>query len=212
MARRVPGPRRSVAFSRPWRVLALSLALVAAARPATAAGPEPLSSLRLPDRPSPAYVTAAATVGGTLAHDWLRGGAAVGVLFRPDAAAQFFGPLHDWGTGLALQGEWRSVDRGRRLFALTATLRRYLRVPRAGEPGVSPFVGVGFGGAEGTTPAAADSAGARAWLALAEAGWESSPDGRALFFLKAQWHLWRKGDLDYSGWSFHLGAGVPIPW
>ena len=216
-----PGAARGPAHRRPPRALALLL-LAAALAPTGPAGaaPEPLSSLSRPDRPSPVFVMGAATFGGALEHDWLREGAAVSLLFRPDAAAEFFGPLHAWNTGLVLQAEWRTVAADRRLFGLAALLRRYARDFRSSRAGASPFVGVGFGGAEAKYPAAAaaDTTGGvatgrrRWWLVLAEAGWESSPDGAMLFQAKAQWHVWKKGDLDYSGWSFHLGVGVPIPW
>lgn len=192
--------------------------LVAAVLCATVAGPaaatpEPRSALRRPDTPGAVFVAGHLSVGGTLDHDFLRAGGGASLIFRPNAAADLFSPLYDWNTALVLQGDWRSISRDRRLFGLAMLLRRYVRDRRVAVVGASPFLGVGLGGAEGTFPSADPAAAAvRSWLWLAEAGWESSPNATSLFFARIQWHLWRRGALDYSGWSLQFGAGVPIPW
>lgn len=203
--RRTSTPRLAGALWGAW--------LLSAAVAAAGATPEPRSALRRPDTPGAIFVAGHLSVGGTLDYDFLRAGGGASLIFRPNAAADLFGPLYDWNTALVLQGDWRSVSRDRRLFGLAALLRRYARDRRLEVAGSSPFLGIGLGGAEGTYPGgdpAADKV--RSWLWLAEAGWESSPDASSLFFARLQWQLWRRGDLDYSGWSLQFGAGVPIPW
>lgn len=187
--------------------------LLCAAAGAAEATPEPRSALRRPDTPGAVFVAGHLSVGGTLDHDFLRAGGGASLIFRPNAAADLFSPLYDWNTALVLQGDWRSISRDRRLFGIAMLLRRYVRDRRLEVAGSSPFLGIGLGGAEGTIPSADPAAaGVRSWLWLGEVGWESSPNASSLFFARLQWHLWRRGELDYSGWSLQFGAGVPIPW
>lgn len=187
--------------------------LLGAAAGATGATPEPRSALRRPDTAGAVFVAGHLSAGGAFDHDFLRAGGGASLIFRPNAAADLFSPLYDWNTALVLQGDWRSISRDRRLFGLAMLLRRYVRDRRLEVVGASPFLGFGLGGAEGTFPSADPAAaGVRSWLWLAEAGWESNPDAASLFFARLQWHLWRRGALDYSGWSLQFGAGVPIPW
>ncbi len=191
-----------------WGALLLGVAAAAAG-----ASPEPRSALRRPDTPGAVFVAGHLSVGGTLDQDFLRPGGGASLIFRPNAAADLFSPLYDWNTALVLQGDWRSISRDRRLFGIAMLLRRYVRDRRLEVAGSSPFFGIGLGGAEGTIPSADPAAaGVRSWIWLGEVGWESSPDASSLFFSRFQWHIWQRGDLDYSGWSLQLGAGVPIPW
>jgi hypothetical protein len=194
------------------------------------AAPWPSSAVTRPDEPGPVFVVGAVSVGGTLRYDFFRQGCGASLIFRPNAAAEFYGPLYDWNTALVLEGHWRRVSVDRRNLTVGVILRRYLRDMRGQGPAESPFLGAGVGGGEITFPtggtAVTDTTGApgaatgstagsgsqTAFTYLVEAGYELSPTAATVFVIKAQWQVWRHGGRDYSGWALHLGAGIPVPW
>jgi hypothetical protein len=191
------------------------------------AAPWPASAVTRPDEPGPIFVVGAVSVGGTLHYDFFKQGCGASLIFRPNAAADFYRPLYDWNTALVLEGHLRRVSVDRRNLTVGAVLRRYLRDMRGHGPAESPFLGAGVGGGEITYPAGgdagADSTGAAAasgtasgkqtaFTYLFEAGYELSPTAGTVFVIKAQWQIWRHGGRDYSGWALHLGAGIPVPW
>jgi hypothetical protein len=185
---------------------------VLAAGASALAAPTPRRSVTRPAKPGSVYLYGSASLGGTRDYHAFRSGWAVGLIFRPHAAAELFGPLHDWNSALVLEAAYRSISPDRDLRTGTLTLRHYARDMRASAQGESPFVGVGIGLTDVTFPL--DGAGGHAeWhTPLFELGYEASPTPGSVFFIKGQWLIYRHAGLDYTGWSAHLGAGIPVSW
>jgi hypothetical protein len=170
-----------------------------------------------------------ATAGGIAGYSTLRPGLSGALLFPPSAASEFLGALYDWNTALVFQVEYRSVATGRDLITGEAVLRREFG---RGKPG-RPRLFAGFGGglmragylieqaadaaaepAEGETPAEPTftQADERAWTMLVECGYTlRGPSGLDVLF-KGQWRHAVCRVVDYSGWTLHVQAGIPIPW
>jgi len=197
----------------------LSLAAVGHGVTPARAAPWPSSEVTRPIEPGPVFVVGSVSLGGTLRYDFFQPGCGASLIFRPNAAADFYRPLYDWNTALVLEGQVRHVSVDRRNFTVAVLLRRYVRDLRGQGAGESPFVAAGVGGGEVTFPVsggdqASGAAGGKqtAFTYLVEAGYELSPTASCVFVIKAQWQVWRHGGRDYSGWALHLGAGIPVPW
>lgn len=214
--------RTTLSLRRPWlltALLALGLGVLQFpwgwlgwVEPGWAA-PQPRSLLDRPLERGAIFLVGTASVGGTKDYDSFQHGYGLTLLFRPLAAADFLGPLYDWNTALVLQAEYRPVASKRRLLAGDLILRRYWRDMRRQARGASFFVGFGAGGAEITFPTSGGASGSDTWYSLiAELGYEHSPRDNWVFVVKGQWRNYQNNNRDYSGWSAHLGIGVPIPW
>jgi hypothetical protein len=181
--------------------------------PAAEAAGDPRSSLDRPLGPGPIFILGSVSAGGASGYDDLRLGYGATLLFRPHAAADFFGPLFDWNTAMVLQADYRPVADRRRLLAADFILRRYLRDMRVETGGATLFAGLGVGGAEVTFPAGEHEDGQETWFSyLAEFGYECTPIRGWLLCLKAQLRLYAHNDRDYSNWSTHIALGIPIFW
>jgi hypothetical protein len=205
----------------------LALFLLGAAR-ADAGGGIVRSALDRPDRPEPVLIGVGMTAGGVGGYAALRPGVSGALIFPPSAAAAFLGPLYDWNTALVFQAEYRSVDTGRDLIAAEAILRREF----AGEAPGRPRLFAGFGGglmrvgylvtaSAAVDPGAEDGAAAeptttqadeRAWTMVFECGYAFRTAAGPLVLAKAQWRHAVCSVADYSGWTLHVQAAIPIPW
>jgi len=160
----------------------------------------------------PIYLTGSLSLGGSVVHDFMSPGFGVAFVMRPAAADRFLRQLYNWNVGLALQAEYRGIASGRRLLAGEMVLRRYAQDMRSHAALQSTYLGFGFGASEVTFPIE-DASASEIWFCLVfEAGHEWTPRPDLLMQVKAQYRFFRHHDLDYSGWSFHGGIGVPIPW
>jgi hypothetical protein len=195
-----------------WRTGSFLIAAVWLLAAAPSPAEEPLELVGRPPGRGAVYLLATASLGGTVAHDPLRPGAGAAILFRPQAADHFLRSLYRWNTGLVLQAEYRKVAADRHLLTAEAILRRYTRDMRDNVARDTSFLGIGGGACEGTGPVPGGSASTIWFSLVAEGGYEWSPAPGWILQAKAQYRLFRHHGLDYSGWSFHGGAGVPLPW
>lgn len=189
----------------------LAVMLLSAASGVLAA-PTPRSSINRPDKPGAVFLCGSASLGGTRDYHAFRSGWGVGLIFRPHAAAELFGPLYDWNSALVLEVAYRSISPDRDLRTGTLTLRHYVRDMRPQAMGESPFLGVGIGLTDITFPSDGAAGHAEWHTPLFETGYEVSPSPGSVFFVKGQWLVYRHAGFDYTGWSVHLGAGIPISW
>jgi hypothetical protein len=198
-------------------VVGATLVCAASAR----AGGVMRSALDRPDAAPPPFLTLGLSVGDTRAVGGLRPGVSGGLVLGPAAGAEIFPPLYDLNLGLVLQGEYRSVARGRDLVAAGLVARRYFSDVRRDAPARTAFVGLGLDVAQISYPAAAaadtSAAGAAAgevrnYSGVLECGWELRPAPGALIVALVRWRRFDYSGFDYSGWSCHLQAGIPIPW
>ncbi|MFH1841720.1 MAG: hypothetical protein ABIF77_00800 [bacterium] len=174
---------------------------------------EPHATLDRPPGRGPIFLLGTMSVGGGASYDGLTRGYGVTILFRPAAAADFWGFLYDWNTAMVWQGSYRSVAEKSHLLAADLLFRRYRTSLRQRSRGNSWFGGLGIGGTEVTFPRANGSRSSDTWFTLvAELGYEYSPRENLLTVLKGQWRRHRHAQLDYSGWSLHFGLGIPLPW
>ena len=200
--------------------LAAAGLMLAGAVPAPAGGVL-RSSLDRPDAAPAPFLTLGPSVGDTRGEGGLRPGVSGGLVLSPAAGAEIFPPLYDLDCGLILHGEYRSVARGRDLVAAGLVARRYFGDLRREAPARVAFVGLGLDVAQISYPgtAAADSAATatdagelRNYSGVLEAGWELRPSPRTLVVALVRWRRFVDMGFDYSGWTFHLQAGIPVPW
>ena len=158
------------------------------------------------------YVTGSISVGGTIDYDLLRAGFGASFIFRPLAAEDFLGFLYRWNTSMVLQADYRPVAEDRRLLAGDFILRRYEHDMRSSAATGSTFWGLGVGAAEATAPADAPTGDTISWTFLLEVGHEWNPSRNLVFFAKCQLRWFDHHGLDYSNWSVHGGAGIPVFW
>ncbi len=199
-----------------WRLVLLAAGLPTPPAVAAAAGSPP-SALERPIGPGAVFVYGSLSLGGTSRHDAFQAGYGLGLVFRPHAAADLWRPLFEWNTAIVVEAARRPVASDRRLLSGQLLLRHYGRDWRRAAVGASPFLGAGMGIASATYPRDAGegdggTAADKWFMPLFEAGWELSPDGASLFMVCARYHVYRHAGLDYTGWSLHLGAGIPAPW
>ena len=191
-------------------LLAVGLA-IAAPGLGSAADDDP-SGVGRPAELGTVYVTGSISVGGTIDYDLLRAGFGASFIFRPLAAEDFLGFLYRWNTSMVLQADYRPVAEDRRLLAGDFILRRYEHDMRSSAATGSTFWGLGVGAAEATAPADAPTGDTISWTFLLEVGHEWNPSRNLVFFAKCQLRWFDHHGLDYSNWSVHGGAGIPVFW
>jgi hypothetical protein len=195
---------------------ALVLLTVGACLPGTAtncrADSPPGSRIDRPPERGPVFVAVFASVGGTMEYDPLRWGGGVNFIFRPLAAADFINFLYRWNTAMVLQAEYRSVSGDRDLLSADFILRRYEDDMRPVRGGGSSFWGLGVGATQATYIGDSTSAAPRGFSGLLEVGHEWNNEHGVLLFADFQFRFFNHGGLDYTGWSVHCGAGMPVSW
>jgi len=185
------------------------------------------SSLARPDRTPEPWLLAGPSIGGSPDGDPLTLGASVAVLLPPAAASELFTPCHDWNSGIVLRGEYRDIAPHRNLVVLDCGLRRFVDDADRDDGRPLLFAGVAAGIALASYPVgggtSVDSTGAtvtvpprhaeeRFFTASVEFGYQWRPLPKVLLSVSAQWRSYIHRPRDYSGWSVHLLAGVPVPW
>jgi hypothetical protein len=151
--------------------------------------------------------------GGALADgDQARPGYSVALVARPHRAADFYNGLYAWNTGLVLQVD-RQGGGPATIISGDLILRRYLADMRPFSGGKAAFFGMGVGLShvewshrEDRPDGATDN-----FSFLAELGFEWNLDPALVLVGKGQYRLYNRGGIDHSGWSVHLGAGLPWP-
>jgi len=174
---------------------------------------EPRTTLDRPPGRGPIFLLGTVSAGGGASYDGLTRGYGGTILFRPAAAADFWGFLYDWNTAMVWQGGYRSVATNSHLLAADLIFRRYRSSMRQRVRISSWFAGLGIGGTEITFPRANGSSSSDTWFSLvAELGYEYSLRENLLAVLKGQWRRFNHEQLNYSGWSLQFGLGIPLPW
>ncbi len=173
--------------------------------------PVTASSL-LPRGKGPAYAVVSAAMGQVNDGDGPAVGHSVSVIFRPHRAADFQRSLYAWNTALVLQVE-KQGDEAASTISADIVLRRYVSDMRPREAGRSAFVGLGAGISRGAWPARGERPGGAVenFSFLVEAGLERNLSRTLVLLGKGQYRLFDRGGHDHSGWSVHLGAGLPLP-
>jgi len=172
----------------------------------------PASHIDRPPERGPVFVAAFGSVGGTIEHDPLCWGGGVNFIFRPLAAADFVNFLYRWNTAMVLQAEYRSVGVDRDLLSADFILRRYEDDMRPARGGGSSFWGLGVGATQATNTSGSTSTAPRGFSGLLEVGHEWNNEHGVLLFANFQFRFFNHGGLDYTGWSVHCGAGMPVSW
>ena len=92
-------------------------------------------------------------------------------------------------------------------------LRHYLSDMRPVSGGRSFFLGLGLGVSHASWERQPDSpdGSADAFSFLAEGGLEWNLDPALVLIGKGQYRLYDRGGHNHSGWSIHLGFGLPFP-
>jgi hypothetical protein len=192
-------------------MLVFLLLMVPAARGDTSAY-DPRSRIQRPPVKGPTYITASAGSGQLADGDQPRPGYSFSVIFRPHRAADFFNPLYAWNTGLVLQVDKQGGGPAE-IISGDAILRHYLSDMRPVDGGKSFFVGLGAGishAAWSRQPDAPDGSSDN-FSFLAEGGLEWNFDPALVLIGKGQYRLYDRGGHNHSGWSIHLGLGLPFP-
>ena len=205
-----------------WMIL---LVAVLGTAPVLAGGIQ-WSALDRPDRPGPVFISAGPTYGGS--PDWDAGtiGFNASILFRPARAADFSPALFHWNTGVVIDGEWRRLAERRDILTADLILRRYMADLGSGDGRAVLFAGFGGGlalmsypstttseAAEGGTPVTSVTrAEQRWWSTVVEFGYEAEPTPDVVVTVKGRWRSYIKRPFDYSSWTIHVQAGIPIPW
>jgi hypothetical protein len=171
----------------------------------------PHSRIQRPHGQGVTLVTAAAALGQLNDGDGAHPGYSFSVVFRPHRAADFQNALYAWNTALVLQVDKQGGAEAAILSA-DVLLRRYLGDMRPRDARRAAFVGLGgglshvkYGAEEGAPAGSADN-----FSFLAEVGLEWNLVSSLVLLGKGQYRLYDRGGHDHSGWSVHLGAGLPF--
>jgi len=177
---------------------------------------DPNSRIQRPPGKGPTYVMVAAGGGNLADGDQVRPGYSITMVFRPHRAADFYNGLYAWNTALVLQVDKQGGGPAG-ILSGDMVLRHYLSDMRPFAGGRSVFFGLGAGisHVDWTTPASNGQAGssgsADGFSFLTELGMEWNLDPALVLVGKGQYRLYNRGGHDHSGWSVHLGAGIPFP-
>ena len=158
------------------------------------------------------YIAASAAAGQLIDGDQIRAGTSLSVIFRPHRAADFLHTLYALNTALVLQADWQG-DNAASIRSGDLLVRRYIGDMRPLAAGRACFVGFGAGISRATWGTRDGQPGGSAdhFSFLAESGLEWNLRPALVFVVKGQYRLYRRGGRDHSGWSVHLGAGLPFP-
>lgn len=203
-----PGSRRRRALP----LLLLGLWLAGGQVRADSGQPDPRSRIQRPAGHGVAYLVAAAAVGKLNDGLDLQAGHSVSLICRPHRAADFLPSLYARNTALVLQVDKQGADETSILSA-DIVLRRYLGDMRAPTAGRAVFAGLGAGISHAAWSARGQAAGGSsdAFSFLAEAGLEWNLDTALVLLVRGQYRLYDRDGHDHSGWSAHLGLGLPSP-
>ena len=169
------------------------------------------SRIQRPHGPGVVYLAAAAAAGQLGAGCGVQPGYSLSLICRPHRAADFLNSLYALNTALVLQVD-KQGDKTASILSGDLVLRRYLGDMRALTTGRSAFIGLGagishvaWGPGDRTPGGSADN-----FSFLAEAGLEWNPNPKLVLVGKGQYRLYNRDGHDHSGWSVHLGAGLPL--
>lgn len=173
---------------------------------------DPHSRIQRPFGQGAAYFTAAAALGQLREAEGVQSGYCLAAVLRPHRAADFYDALYAWNTALVLQVD-KQGDQTASILSGDLVLRRYLGDMRPAGAGRAVFLGLGAGISHVAWAARDGAAGgsADAFAFLAEAGLEWNLNPALVLLGKGQYRLYDRGGHDHSGWSVHVGAGVPLP-
>ncbi len=173
---------------------------------------DPRSRIQRPHGTGVAYLAAAAALGQLGEGQGVEPGYSVAVIFRPHRAADFHHALFAWNTALVLQVD-RQGDDGAATVSGDLIARRYFGDMRAAAAGRAMFAGLGAGISRAEWGAGQEAgAGTASDLSfLLEAGLEWNLNPALVLVGKGQYRLLDRDGRNHSGWSLHLGAGVPLP-
>lgn len=172
---------------------------------------DPHSRIQRPHGHGVTLVTAAAALGQLNDGDGMSPGYSFSVVFRPHRAADFQPAFYAWNTALVLQVD-RQGDDAASILSADIVARRYLGDMRPMNARRAVFVGLGggishvkHGGRE-----AAPGGSAENFSFLTEVGLEWNLVSSLVLVGKGQYRLYDRDGRDHSGWSMHLGAGLPF--
>lgn len=197
-----------------WSAVLLSALLMASVAAATEY--DPASRIQRPPGQGPTYVVVTGS-GGLLADgDQIRPGYSMTVILRPHRAADFNHALYAWNTALVLQIDKQGGGPAR-LLSGDFVLRHYFADMRPVSGGRAGFLGFGVGLSHASwqtarsSPSRVETGSADAFTFLVEAGAEWNLDPALVLVGRGQYRLYNRGGHDLSGWSVHVGAGLPFP-
>ena len=173
---------------------------------------DPRSRIQRPPVKGPTFITASIATGKLADGDQVRPGYSFSVIFQPHRAADFFNALYAWNTGLILQVD-KQGGGSATIISGDIILRRYLADMRPVEGGRSFFLGLGAGISHvdwSDQPDTPDGSG-DGFSFLVETGLEWNLDPALVLVGKGQYRLYDRGGHNHSGWSLHLGFGLPFP-
>ena len=173
---------------------------------------DPHARTQRPPGRGPAYVLAAAAFGQINDGDGPTSGHSISVVLRPHRAADFNHALYAANTALVLQVD-KQGDEAASLISADIIMRRYVRDMRPREAGRSVFLGLGAGISRAAWSTLAERPGGSAenFSFLLETGLEWNLSRTLVLLGKGQYRLFDRGGHDHSGWSAHVGAGMPLP-
>ncbi len=211
-------PRKGTTVLRSWwlrpcvAVLLVTLLLLVPSVRGETPTYDPRSHIQRPPVKGPTYITASAGAGAVADGDQARPGYSFSVIFRPHRAADFFSGLYAWNTGLVLQVDKQGGGPAS-IISGDLILRRYLSDMRPVVGGRSFFLGMGVGisHAEWSNQPDAPDGSSDNFSFLVEGGLEWNFDPALVLMGKGQYRLYDRGGHNHSGWSIHLGFGLPFP-
>lgn len=173
---------------------------------------DPGSRIQRPPGRGVTYLVAAGAAGQLGSGNSVQPGYSVSVIFRPHRAADFQNAFYARNTGLVLQVD-KQGDDAASILSGDLVVRRYMGDMRPLAAGRAVFAGIGAGisRAQWSSEGAMTGGSAENFSFLAETGLEWNLNRTLVLMAKGQYRLYKRGGRDHSGWSAHLGAGLPLP-